>query len=725
MNDSKRQSRQHILQLSRKQFQSIFQGLEFKDATRPLSKADLLSALEPRQRAFVEHWHSIAQRSDSEVASLFLQRAPQALQLMDLDGVEAWLLQALEQLDQRGLGWAVDVLNQLEQFASSRAHQQQCLALSDISSLLARLTLGLGGRELRIAAAELAYTDTETLFLPAEVLKPDPAEALALYKTMAVHHWAQTWYGTWQLAIVDSLLARPAQELVWSIFAVLERWRLDAVIARTLPGVYRQMLPLGAEATVSNVWQEVATTVRQPQASAATSLALIDQLVGRIAGPLPSATEYHGAFNPRQVQLKLQARLTREREQLRLLAGKLLQQVEDEEDVPPADSTDSSRQPRTRKPTEAFTLVQGEADASGRVTFLLQLAGQTLEPPDSMRELLGSIYQDLGEIPDDYIQGIGRRLYDASQAGGEAGPGYATGGLDGADRLLRLPEWDHTRNRFRMDYCILREYTIDPGATADAAFVTETRRKYHNLLKSIRRSFEILLGENRLERRQQDGDDIDLDALVQASIDARQGEEMNPAVYTRLHHNARSIAVMFMVDMSGSTKGWVNLAEREALVLLCEALETIGDRYAIYGFSGRTHQRVDVYRIKRFSESFNTLVKGRIAAIQPRAYTRLGAPIRYLGGLLKQEPARHKLLITLSDGKPEDYGSYYGQYGIEDTRHALLELRRDGVHPFCITIDKEGGDYLPHMYGPANYALIDDVSKLPLRVADIYRKLTT
>ncbi|MCB1809179.1 MAG: hypothetical protein KDJ99_29690, partial [Candidatus Competibacteraceae bacterium] len=151
----------------------------------------------------------------------------------------------------------------------------------------------------------------------------------------------------------------------------------------------------------------------------------------------------------------------------------------------------------------------------------------------------------------------------------------------------------------------------------------------------------------------------------------------------------------------------------------------IGDRYAIYGFSGRTHQRVDVYRIKRFSESFNTLVKGRIAAIQPRAYTRLGAPIRYLGGLLKQEPARHKLLITLSDGKPEDYGSYYGQYGIEDTRHALLELRRDGVHPFCITIDKEGGDYLPHMYGPANYALIDDVSKLPLRVADIYRKLTT
>jgi nitric oxide reductase NorD protein len=109
----------------------------------------------------------------------------------------------------------------------------------------------------------------------------------------------------------------------------------------------------------------------------------------------------------------------------------------------------------------------------------------------------------------------------------------------------------------------------------------------------------------------------------------------------------------------------------------------------------------------------------------PKAYTRMGVAIRHLGKLLNAVPARTKLLITLSDGKPEDYGSYRGRYGIEDTRHALLEVKRSGIHPFCITIDKEAQSYLPHMYGPSNFTVVDEVQKLPWKVADIYRRLTT
>ena len=705
------------IQLSQHQFKSIFQGLEFKDDARPLTNAELLAGLEPRQRVFIEHWHGIARRSDVEVARLFLRRAPQALQLMDFDGIEAWLLRALEQFDQRGLGWAVDVLNNAEQFAAERERQQNSLVLAEVSDLLARLSTGLGGRELHIAAADCGYTDTETLYLPERLDKPDRDQSFALYKTMTVHHWAQTWHGTWRLPVVDGLLTCLEQERVWNRYAALERLRLDAIIARDLPGVYRLMRELGAEPILNGPWRAAAEALRQPGASVQTSLQYLDH----VDDALPPAAQYHGVFNPRQVQLKQQARIQREREQLRLLAGKLQQQLESESDED-AGPGESPREPRQRKPSEGFTLSQGEPGQSGRIVFQLRIEEQDIDVPDSMRELLNSIYQDLGEIPEDYLQGIGRRFYDAEQAGAPSAFSYATGGLDGADTMLRLPEWDYTRQRFRSAYCILREYAINPG---DPEFVAATRHKYYRLLKSIRRSFEVLLGGERVERRQPDGDDIDLDALVQARADACHGEEMSAAVYTRLRYNERSIAVMFMVDMSGSTKGWVNLAEREALVLLCEALETIGDRYAIYGFSGRTHQRVDVFRIKRFEERYSTLVKSRIAGIQPRAYTRLGAPIRYLGGLLKQESARHKLLITLSDGKPEDYGSYYGQYGVEDTRHALLELRRDGIHPFCITIDKEGGDYLPHMYGPSHYAVIDEVPKLPLKVADIYRKLTS
>lgn len=222
------------------------------------------------------------------------------------------------------------------------------------------------------------------------------------------------------------------------------------------------------------------------------------------------------------------------------------------------------------------------------------------------------------------------------------------------------------------------------------------------------------------------GEGVDIDAPVDAYADAHAGLEMTDRLFTRLHKDERNIAVMLMVDMSGSTKGWINDAEREAIILLSEALETLGDRFAIYGFSGWTRKRCEAYPVKRFDQPYDVETKARICGIGPRDYTRMGAPIRHLTRLLREQEVRTKLLITLSDGKPDDYDHQYrGEYGIEDTRQALFEARRDGVHPFCITIDEEGADYLPHMYGPAGFAVIADVAKLPLKVSDIYRRLTS
>jgi nitric oxide reductase NorD protein len=220
------------------------------------------------------------------------------------------------------------------------------------------------------------------------------------------------------------------------------------------------------------------------------------------------------------------------------------------------------------------------------------------------------------------------------------------------------------------------------------------------------------------------GDEIDIDAAVDAIADSLSGREPSERLYTRQSRIDRNIAVMLMIDMSGSTKGWVNDAEREALVLLCQALEILGDRYAIYGFSGMTRKRCDLYKIKEFGESYSTDIDRRISGISAKDYTRMGVTIRHLNKLLEATPAKTKLLITLSDGKPEDFDGYGGEYGIEDTRQALIESRRLGIHPFCITIDTEASNYLPHMYGAYNYAVVDDVRDLPLRVADVYRRLT-
>ena len=151
----------------------------------------------------------------------------------------------------------------------------------------------------------------------------------------------------------------------------------------------------------------------------------------------------------------------------------------------------------------------------------------------------------------------------------------------------------------------------------------------------------------------------------------------------------------------------------------------LGDRYAIYGFSGMTRKRCELYRVKRIDEPYSASVRARIAGIAPKDYTRMGAIIRHLTRVLIDIEARTKLLITLSDGKPDDYDGYRGEYGIEDTRQSLIEAKHAGIHPFCITIDSQAHEYLPHMYGAVNYTVIDDVRRLPLRVSDIYRRLTT
>jgi nitric oxide reductase NorD protein len=361
-----------------------------------------------------------------------------------------------------------------------------------------------------------------------------------------------------------------------------------------------------------------------------------------------------------------------------------------------------------------------DPDRPDHFTFELNLDGQPMVPPPNLRSLMDSIIQDLGEIPDDYLVAAGDGGYRPDNEEKKAEDVWM--GTYHEEGAHIYHEWDYRRQHYRKRWCALREIDIPPG---DEHFVGQTRRKYATLIAQLRKSFEALRGEEKLLKKQKNGDNIDFDAMVEAYADMQHGMELSERVLTKLHKHERNIAVMFMVDMSGSTRGWINDAERESLVLLCEALEILGDRYAIYGFSGNTRQRCELYRIKRFDEPYSDMVRARITGIQPKDYTRMGVTIRHLSKLLNEVDARTKLLVTLSDGKPDDYDGYRGDYGIEDTRKALVEARRDGIHPFCITIDSEARDYLPHMYGPVNWVLIDDVRKLPLKVSDIYRRLTT
>jgi len=417
-------------------------------------------------------------------------------------------------------------------------------------------------------------------------------------------------------------------------------------------------------------------------------------------------------LRPDAVAAARAARLENEKARLRIKLAKLLEEhvaSKASEQAPPAEKPEIEAIPH---------------DENGTLDFEITLDGAPLAPPDDVKQLLTSVYLDFGEIPPEYLTPAGDGEYDPNRVFDQPeDPDAVWHGTYHEKGAELFPEWDHGRQHYRKNWCVMREKSVAPVYDD---FVRQTLDKHNGLVRHLRRKFEALRDENRIEKRQPEGDEVDIDALVEALADARDGREMSDRLFVRQHRAERNIAVVFLVDMSGSTKGWINEAEREALILLCEALELLGDRYAIYGFSGTTRKRCELFRIKTFDDAYDDEVKARISGIRPQEYTRMGFALRHMTKLLNKVEAKTRVMVTLSDGRPDDYFDVYrGEYGVEDTRMALLEASRTGIHPFCITLDREARDYLPHMYGAARYIILDDVRQLPVKVTDIYRRITT
>ena len=163
---------------------------------------------------------------------------------------------------------------------------------------------------------------------------------------------------------------------------------------------------------------------------------------------------------------------------------------------------------------------------------------------------------------------------------------------------------------------------------------------------------------------------------------------------------------------------------RDSLFLFAECLQATGDRFSLYGFSTRKRDPVRVHKIKSFDEHYNDRIRGRINAVKPGYYTRLGAGIRYASQQLIEEGNGKRLLLVLTDGKPNDLDQYEGRYGIEDTRQAVISARRAGLIPFCVSIDHKANDYLPFIFGKGDYVVIHDPRCLPRELPQLYALLT-
>jgi nitric oxide reductase NorD protein len=305
----------------------------------------------------------------------------------------------------------------------------------------------------------------------------------------------------------------------------------------------------------------------------------------------------------------------------------------------------------------------------------------------------------------------------------------AFGPQDGHEFLY--DEWDGVIQDYRSAWCRVIERT--PVET-DSDFVDATIGAHGAEVRVLRRYFESLRPSGlRRMFAQVDGDELDLDATIRRIVDRRAGVEASDRIYVRRDKREREVAVTFLVDLSGSTSRQIDSidsrdsrrvidVEKEALVLLCEAIEAIGDQYAIYGYSSHGRRHVDFVMLKDFDEPLNRS-SSRIGGLMPLQQNRDGAAIRHAARKLQQREAHVRLLVLISDGKPLD-DAYVDEYALEDTKMALQEVRRQGIHPFCITVDRDADEYVRRMYGDVRYLVIDHAAALPEKLPRIYQRLT-
>jgi len=291
---------------------------------------------------------------------------------------------------------------------------------------------------------------------------------------------------------------------------------------------------------------------------------------------------------------------------------------------------------------------------------------------------------------------------------------------------VRYPEWDWTQEAYLPEHVVVR---IGPAEEGDPEWGGRVLAEHSTEVRRIRRTFERLRPRRVRLGRQLDGPDLDLGAWVSAWTTARAGGAFDDRLYEDVRPHRRALAISLLIDVSGSTDSWVAGSRRiidvakEALVLVCEGLDALGDRYNVLAFSGEGPRGVSVTTVKGFDDVESAKAYRRVAALHPDRYTRLGAAIRHSAALLDKEAAEHRLLLVLSDGKPNDIDQYEGRYGIEDARQAVAEARLLGMHPFCLTIDRQAPEYLPRLFGPGGFAMLHDPSRLPAVLVEVVQRL--
>jgi len=638
------------------------------------------------------------------------------------------------------------------------------LTLADVAQRLDLLIVAVFGRACRLRTAQaparatllarafqrhdtprvgaIPATDGTCIWLPAETGMADPVLALDRFRAVALQQAMRVARGCAAGAGSD------ATPLVRDLYLLIEAHSADAALAQLLPGMRESLNALRAAALSARPAMSSFSTSRQP----------LEALVRRLMDTtsLESGTDVLCSPSPkrsRHMARDLAKELQRDASMVDRQAtqplfkdwwtGDLLAPgaesvlaVEDDgaSELEPASLTCSARltrRPKTREATD-------EEDDARQGAWMIQESAphEVAEDPFGLQRPTD---RDDQTAADEFAESLAEleqlRLVatpgrpkevllsdDPPDARATQGAGAGAGGSQHID----YPEWDHRIQAYREPGATVR---LLPAAVGPQQWVNKTLDEHRSMLDAIRRRFEMLRGQRTPLRRQLDGDELDLEACIDAKADLHAGHPMAQALYRSQKRTRRDMAIMLLIDVSGSTDGWVSSGrrvidvEREALLLVCIALGAMGEPYAVKAFSGHGPQSVSVRTLKRFDEPYGNQVATRIAALEPEQYTRAGAAIRHASATLMREPASQRLLLLLSDGKPNDVDVYEGRYGVEDMRRAVIEAKLQGIAPFCLTVDRHAAGYLPGVFGANQYALLAKPSMLPTVLLDWMHRL--
>ncbi len=727
----------------------------------------------------------IAER-DVEAALAYVRRSPEILALVGDPGeaqakFEAWYKTGMEVLEYSAEGARAYFALETKKALASVEQAISGVTLRQVARSLKLFAEGLCGTDVSIRslpdvvdtsgkepARAAVSSDGRTIALPAILRRyPTHEENLRLYLVMTAHEAGHLEFGTYRLSLrgladliaeVDRRYGRgsrdergtvqsleeifrlyPQPGLIRDLWMLLEDARVESRLQEEYPGLRRDLAALVREA-VSTRSLLHGMSVREMVVDCLLLLSTVEPGTVRIPDAISEVVEHVWARCQTVFQPDATAEdVVRLADRVYVMLDEFLGQRVQDTDL----------QGGTERETEIGAGPKASEELSGVYKPITNWAYRGVMNPEMVTDRLGpdegrESDSDASPLTPDASRLPGEPHFESTE---EADVPRATVGSsvarlfavheDRPDRSLsaRFPErvflydeWDGVIRDYRSEWCRLVERSAPEGTTD---FADATLAKHGPSIRLLRRYFESIrpAGMRRLHG-QVDGEELDLDAVVRRSADQAAGADPSERVYLRREKRERDVAVAFLVDLSGSTTRQIESdgrrvidVEKEGLVLLCEALEAVGDQYAVYGYSGQGRRRIDFLILKDFEEGGRGRAVRRIGAVTPLDQNRDGAAIRHTVHKLRACNARVKLLVLISDGRPLDDG-YTDEYSLEDTKMALREARMHGIEPFCITVDRNADDYLRRMYGDVRYLVIDRAGALPERLPRVYQRLT-